>query len=271
MTQLANEYQVAWTVDDLSVLDGFIADCNNATSNESVFSIFRTLLYIRNVVENRSVEHIPILLDAVDSCSFPVDPLSIAAQNDQIGTPATVSIRGHDLSPTTITYIMYAGIIHELLGSLDGMRIAEIGGGYGGLAGVISGLWNVDYTIYDSPEPLALQSRFLQALGRKAPTLRSSIEPDSFDLVFSSCALSELSIQYMAAYMENVLKPSLRGVLIWNICNSVPWIRQPEWAFGWLSDNLHPTPVSWGRIHDTRSRLTRDIAQYVFWWTKEMK
>ena len=264
MSDPSNDYRTTWTVP--VNMDSFVRTCAAAASNEQEFSNFRSSVYIQQVIETRPPDWNHIFLNVIDNCRLPTDILSVAAVNDRIGSPVTSDVRGHRLAPTTLAYAMDAAVLYSLFGSLEGMRIAEIGGGYGGFASIACRLWNVDYTIYDIPEALALQSRYLQATGCRQPTLRHEVVADGFDLVVSNCALSELSIDHMNTYMNSVLRPSKRGFIGWNNVNTTPWIAQTEWGFGWLSRYLHPTRVSWGLLNDGHMKCALNFAPYQFWW-----
>ena len=70
---------------------------------------------------------------ALDQTPSFVSLLDRFRENDRYGKPETCSYGEHGLfSPTTLRYIKVASDISQLFGSLDGLRIIEIGSGYGG-------------------------------------------------------------------------------------------------------------------------------------------
>ena len=74
--------------------------------------------------------------------------------------------KGCEISATTARYIKNLSDLINLFGSLDGMRIAEIGGGYGGLCKIISDQFELDsYTLFDLPDCLDLSKKFLDNFG----------------------------------------------------------------------------------------------------------
>ena len=119
-----------------------------------------------------------------------------------------------------------------LFRNLDGQRIVEIGGGYGGQCFVIhSGARPASYTLVDLPEPLKLQRRYLEALGVKGVTFAvpSELDPsEEYDLVVSNYAFSECRGDAQEDYLTTVLRPASRGYVT---CN---WITPPEFrSYGW--------------------------------------
>ena len=81
---------------------------------------------------------------------------------------------------------------------MSGWKVAEIGGGYGGLAKILLDVFAVaQYSIYDLPEVVELQKRYSQAVNLThlihPRTLDDATPSDSdLDLVISNYAISEL-------------------------------------------------------------------------------
>jgi len=100
----------------------------------------------------------------------------------------------------------------ELFGSLDGMRICEIGGGYGGQAKMIWDIFEPPvYHIIDLPEVCDLQKRYLEDTRVKCFTKPTGLY---YDLVISNYALSEIPDN--KHYIESVLKKSKHGYITCN-------------------------------------------------------
>lgn len=107
--------------------------------------------------------------------------------------------------------VVYERLV-ELFGSLNGMHIIEIGGGYGGQAKVICDDCKVkSYTIIDLPEVCDLQRRFLKDYPVECI---SFIEGRACDLVISNYALSEIPDNSM--YMRAVVNKSIHGYITCN-------------------------------------------------------
>ena len=95
------------------------------------------------------------------------------------------------------------------------------------------------YRIYDLPEPVALQRRYLDALGWRAPQANAtalrlgrhaSREPEpECDLVLSNVALSELDARTQLLYAERLLVGARVGIALsynWMRADAMrPWLR----------------------------------------------
>jgi hypothetical protein len=121
------------------------------------------------------------------------------------------------MSPSTLRYIH---VLQELdrrfyLPTIE--SIAEIGGGYGGQAGVIlkyTGNRPV-YSIYDLPEPQELAGAFLGKLGYSLWHKPVSFQIQE-DLVLSNYAFSELSEQAQQDYFDDVIVLSKNVYMVYN-------------------------------------------------------
>lgn len=102
--------------------------------------------------------------------------------------------------------------IIELFGPLDGSRICEIGGGYGGQAKVILDNYIPScYHMIDLPEPLALQQRYLSGY---PVDLFTEPTKHNYDLVISNYAISEIPDNKL--YIDEVLRKSVHGYITCN-------------------------------------------------------
>eukprot|EP00747_Dinoflagellata_sp_TGD_P019939 gnl/TRDRNA2_/TRDRNA2_127496_c0_seq1.p1 gnl/TRDRNA2_/TRDRNA2_127496_c0~~gnl/TRDRNA2_/TRDRNA2_127496_c0_seq1.p1 ORF type:complete len:203 (+),score=12.56 gnl/TRDRNA2_/TRDRNA2_127496_c0_seq1:104-712(+) len=113
-------------------------------------------------------------------------------------------------------------------GSLRGFDIVEVGGGFGGLAGIILSTFAVrSYSIVDLHDVQMLQRRYLGAIGPRErfagklsfigaglPNRSSLLE--RYDLFISSCAFSELSVKLQQTYFDELIRRSERGFVIDN-------------------------------------------------------
>lgn len=118
-------------------------------------------------------------------------------------------------SPSTLQYVGVLSNLITLFGSLEGLRIVEIGGGYGGQCRTIQDYCNVScYHIIDLPEVCELAGAYLRTGG--GYNFETFTEPtgQEYDLVISNYALSE--IREPERYIEQVLKRSKRGYITCN-------------------------------------------------------
>jgi hypothetical protein len=119
---------------------------------------------------------------------------------------------------TEESYRAHLDRISEFLS--DGIRIVEIGGGYGYLAKLIVERVKVEcYHIIDLPETCDLQRRYLNGLPVECFT-----EPtgQNYDLVISNYALSEIPDNRV--YVDKVLRKSKWGYIT---CNTDYF--KPDW------------------------------------------
>lgn len=141
-------------------------------------------------------------------------------KNDLIGKPRKFNFEKiGNISPTTLRYIAVATDIKKIFGDRQFERIAEIGGGYGGQAGILSQLNAYqEYYIFDLPEVQDLTRRFLLDLEVKNlfyPNIRD-LDEFQVDLVISNYAFSELPRKEQDKYLEKVILKAKNGFMLMN-------------------------------------------------------
>jgi len=150
-----------------------------------------------------------------------LDHLDEFRKNDSVGntSPVLYGEFGY-FCPTTLRYILIAGHLQSLFGSLDGKTIVEIGGGYGGQCRILSSLFSFkEYTIVDLPAVLALAKKYLKAFNINNVRF---ITPDQVpselpcDLLISNYAFSERSPPSKIKYINRILNHSKCGYMICN-------------------------------------------------------
>lgn len=145
--------------------------------------------------------------------------------NDATGNPVIYDYgAGNIFSPSTLQYIGVLSNLIKKFGSLDGLKIVEIGGGYGGQCRTIMDVFKPTcYHIIDLPEVCQLQ--------RKYCTANCFSEPTGFqyDLCISNYALSEIPDN--SNYIDMVLRRSKHGYITCNtdfVQLDWPHDRQPD-------------------------------------------
>lgn len=132
-----------------------------------------------------------------------------------------------ECSPTNLRYIFHACLIlqHMKKNNMIVADVIEIGGGYGGLCLFVhklSPLFNIkicSYTIFDLPEPMMLQKRYLELHEIYINTFNVN---DNFTLndncfLISNYAFSEIRMDLQKLYTERVINPyTTHGFLTWN-------------------------------------------------------
>jgi hypothetical protein len=208
----------------LSDIRAFPAHAAAAAEDPARFATFKQDPEFRVVIENLTCEHGRQYLDAAfDQTPSLARYLELFRENDLVGSPWICNYGGHgSFSPTTLRYVKVLSDLTRLFGSLEGARIVEIGGGYGGQCYIVSAVAKpASYTLVDLEPVLALQRRYLQELGVTSVRFETAedLEPADYDLVVSNYALSECSRRVQRNYIEKVLSRSARGYIT---CN---WFR----------------------------------------------
>jgi putative sugar O-methyltransferase len=125
------------------------------------------------------------------------------------------------ISPTIIRYLYVNQSLQRLFGESAIQNVAEIGIGFGGQAAITSKSLNVKrYSIYDLPVVLALAESTLE----KAELLSSAfvnksisqVELETYDLVISNYAFSELPEAVQRDYIAKMLGASRCGYITMN-------------------------------------------------------
>ena len=211
-------------------------------------------------------------------------PLDRVLANDEIGRPRTCFYTrlGRFASPTTLRYLKFAFDIRAWFGSLDGMRVVEVGGGYGGLGKVLFDLnpGIASYATYDIPPVLKLVAKYhasmrtlevARAEGRCCE-YRDGTDAKQFakhgagDIFISYYALTELTDEHATHYLTAVAARCPHGLIELERAKYSRWqrdsrLRQIEALYGPLTvvperpstgDNLF---VGWGLIDAARTEL----------------
>lgn len=184
-----------------NTLKNYLQACKDAAANITTFKKDERLHAI--------FEHCPKIIADEYYKIIPEWLLAKGFTNDFYGSPKLHSYGQKKFSTSTLQYI---GVLSNLIrkyGSLDGWRICEIGGGYGGQCRTIHDVYKPEcYHIIDLPEVCELQRRYCQAQSFTEPT------GQEYDLVISNYALSE--IQNNKSYIDNILRKSTHGYITCN-------------------------------------------------------
>jgi hypothetical protein len=173
---------------------------------------------VENLTEDDGRAYLLALLEQTPELAARFDAFRA---NDRIGAPATCDFGEHGrFSPTTVRYAKVLSDLLTAFGSLDGLRIVEIGGGYGGQCCVVSAAARpASYTLVDLDPVLRLQEAYLRELGVPNVSFASARDLDpaaEYDLVVSNYAFSECVRRVQRHYVERVLLRARRGYLICN-------------------------------------------------------
>lgn len=195
--------------------------CRLASQDDAVFKIFKKHKDYRNVLEHVTQKQGQAYSDIIkkegkDFLSY----FPKFKENDKFGSPVTFHYRVGKFSPTTLRYIKVLVDLKNIFGSLNGMDIIEIGGGYGGQCKIISDLFKFkSYTLVDLDVVLLLAQKYLTKLGVKKVNF---LKPDEirkkkeYDLIISNYAFSECTKEIQDKYINKILNKAKRGYITYN-------------------------------------------------------
>ena len=142
-------------------------------------------------------------------------------ENDLWGNPDLVEYpETGNISPSTLRYIKVYSDLQNLFGSLDGLKICEIGVGYGGQCRIINSVNSPSaYTLVDIKQALLLTQRYLDnyILSSKVNYLTmNELDVEQYDLVISNYAFTELPRKIQDVYLKKVILNSDKGYITYN-------------------------------------------------------
>jgi hypothetical protein len=186
--------------------------CKEASLDEEIFKNFKRHPDCTGMLEHVSYElgleyikvikkYFPDLLNRIDRF----------ITNDLVGNPYTYIYDGLEFSPSNLRYIKVLGDLINLCGTLNGLNIIEVGGGYGGQCKIIHDLLTPgSYTIIDHPDVLKLTDKYLSYFDIK----RSN--KTKFDLFISNYAFTEIDYNYQQEYKIKYIYNSKKGYMTCN-------------------------------------------------------
>jgi len=202
--------------------------CRKAAKNPKIFNNFKQDPIYSEILEHATYNQGKVYLNIVrkQTPEF-LYLLNLFRQNDRIGNPKLFAYEDAGLfSPTTLRYMKVASDLKKLFGSLDDLRIIEIGGGYGGQCTIIHQIFKPkSYTIVDLPGPLALTAKYLQKQQIHTVVLQqpNQVKPnETYDLIISNYAFSECNRAVQEEYITKILGKSKKGYLTNNWTNESP-------------------------------------------------
>jgi putative sugar O-methyltransferase len=211
-------YEYEWTGDG----DGVNELCINLLESDESFQNFRLSRFCTQIVDTcwASLGEDFLSCIASDHPSL-LSYLEEFRKNDLVGNPGIVFYpRYGSFCPTTLRYALVAGHLQRHFGSLNGKKIVEIGGGYGGLCRILHALYSIqEYIIVDVPAVVELTRKYLAAFNI---TNVKFITPDQLtteivsDLLISNYAFSERSEKSKMHYITKLLNHSKSGYMICN-------------------------------------------------------
>jgi len=210
-----------WTCLDQTATSSYAEICREAFESDKVFKTFKQDSRYTPVLEHISIEHGQDYLNGILAYDIDANLVKKFKENDIQGSPTLFDYGSPfgKVSPSTLRYVKNTLDIALFVGEGELNKIAEIGGGYGGLCKTISCLCDYDeYHIYDMPEASMLQNKYLSAFDIHEKVVFHSVpEPtEDLDLVISNYAYSELNEELQDLYYNNVIANSKKVYMILN-------------------------------------------------------
>ena len=201
--------------------DNYIKICEDAQQAE-MFKNFRRHPSIRNVIEGSSKLQGRRNLKALQAMAQDyVKKLPTLETYERLGNPRRFTYcNGRLYSPCTIRYVKILADMRHRFKSFNDMDIIEIGGGYGGQCAIMAHFEKFkSYTLIDLPCVLGLARKFVDELGVSNVHTIGVDELDqleTYDLIVSNYAFSEIDAQHQLVYLEKVIKNIPRGYMTMN-------------------------------------------------------
>lgn len=195
--------------------------CMRASINYRSFNNFRRHPIYTDVLEHVTEQQGTSYLEAIGADAEILANLEAFKENDRWGNPRLYKYAGIGfVSPSTLRYVKVLKDLKEHFRNLDDLRICEIGVGYGGQCRIINAMFRPSaYVLVDIKAALALAQRFLDnyavhsALSYKT---MNELEVETYDLVISNYAFTEIPRTFQEVYLEKVILRSTRGYITYN-------------------------------------------------------
>jgi putative sugar O-methyltransferase len=219
---LSQKFSGQTSVTDSKEYETYLHLCSLATDNQKIFDNFRTSEPIYKAIDHVSLVQGKLFLKAILKKSDFSPEISECLQDiDRLGNPRKYKFNPYGVySPLLLRYLNTYLNLRDYFGSLSNLNIVEIGGGFGGQAGLISKLCQPSsYRLYDLPVVIKLQEKFIHHLSVPGNFYFHS-KPESLnaqiDLVISNYAFSELSKDTQDNYLQDLVLKSSKGYITWN-------------------------------------------------------
>lgn len=200
----------------------YLTLCDLASENEKIFSKFRSYEVMIEVLDHVTYKQGKEYLNALDNFGgWNTQYGELIRKLDFYGRCKKFNFKNlGTFSPTMLRYLKVHLEIKNIFGSFAGLRLTEIGVGFGGQAAILGGLNPpLQYNLCDLPEVLKLTKKFLSTnlidLNCKYIDGRDPIELTS-DIVISNYAFSELNRALQSKYLDRVILKSRMGYITWN-------------------------------------------------------
>lgn len=263
-----NSSTLNWEIDQ-EIANGYVEACIDAASDES-FSNFKKDSRYRYILEGGTKQTFDYFLNKIKTLpnnQLFFDNLEVFRKNDLYGNPDLYfNEEIGNFSLTTLKYAYNALEIISFLGDYSPKKIVEIGGGYGGLSLILSGLLKFkSYTLVDLPETCKLVDKYIsnyKNLNHRIKSL-SCFEIDNFnfedtDLTIAINSLSECNLDFQIKYFNSIVSKSKYSYIIRNLY-SEKCIEDHKKTIETLSDEF---------LYDDTNKVEEEYSQNVIVYIK---
>lgn len=200
-----------WTVEATTNGQIYLETCLEASKIWYKFMTFRSdSSYCKIVIPGTKDEGSKILERISDNKDI-MNNLDNFRKNDKVGTPIAYNYGKHGIiSPGTLKHINTLYELQKYFGNMNKWNIIEFGGGYGGLAYIMSNIvkWT-KYSFVEIKEPLELAKQCFKSMDLKKinPLLPKNVDKEEkYDLFISEygfCELNKDGIDNFMFMLEN--------------------------------------------------------------------
>jgi putative sugar O-methyltransferase len=196
--------------------------CLNAANDLLVFSNFRQNKTYRRILEHVRVETGELYLEEIlKTRPELIKEIEKIKANDLYGNPNLYDYKTvGNISPSTLRYTKVLADLLNHFGSLNGLKIAEIGAGYGGQCRIVNAIAKPsEYTLVDIKPALLLAQAYLDhyilSSVMRYKTM-NELRKEAYDLVISNYAFTELRRDIQDVYLEKIMLNSKHGYITYN-------------------------------------------------------
>lgn len=202
-------------------------ECKNIVNNQNLFDKFRTNNHIKIIIETVSENYGKSYIQELEKINPLILTNSLLMKLDAIGSPSKIFYNGLSISPTFARYLHQVSLLEVFFNKLSGMKIVEIGGGFGGHSCVLNTYISdlASYSIIDLPSVAMLIKKYINTanLSNKITVYNnnepSTWENNKYDILISHYCFSEIDSKFQDIYLNKVIKNTPRGFMICNYIN----------------------------------------------------
>jgi hypothetical protein len=196
--------------------------CLTFANDLLIFNNFRKNEIYREVLEHVDIKTGGLYLEEIiKTRPCLINEMEKIKANDIYGNPIFYEYHTvGKICPSTLRYAKVLADLLNLFGSLDGLKIAEIGVGYGGQCRVINAIAKpAEYTLIDIKPALLLAQTYLDNYILSSVmkyTTMNELRKETYDLIISNYAFTELRRDIQDVYLKKIILNTKHGYITYN-------------------------------------------------------